>query len=146
MIHKPSGGNRLSMVGIRNIRSMSVLQTKGVILSYAFTTANVHDSKMAPVLFQYIQDRNVLFSVADATYDSQHIYGVSQTYNIVAVNPTHPRNVEQIKSTQPRVLSLFTQAIFDKQLMKERRKIEQQFRNFKHKGLEQSHLFGINWY
>lgn len=34
---------------------------EGVVLSYAFTTANVHDSKMAPVLLQDIKDRNVLF-------------------------------------------------------------------------------------
>ncbi|WP_241745545.1 transposase, partial [Bacillus thuringiensis] len=32
---------------------------KGVVLSYAFTTANVHDSKMAPVLLQDIKDQNV---------------------------------------------------------------------------------------
>ncbi|MED3467175.1 transposase, partial [Bacillus thuringiensis] len=42
---------------------------EGVVLSYAFTTANVHDSKMAPVLLQDIQSQNVLFSIADAAYD-----------------------------------------------------------------------------
>ena len=38
---------------------------EGVVLSYAFTIANVHDSKMAPVLLQDIKDQHVLFSVAD---------------------------------------------------------------------------------
>ncbi|MFQ6340397.1 transposase, partial [Bacillus sp. AF62] len=33
---------------------------EGVILSYAFTTANVHDSKIAPALLRDIQNQNVL--------------------------------------------------------------------------------------
>ncbi|WP_258009820.1 transposase [Bacillus thuringiensis] len=59
---------------------MFVLHLK--VLSYAFTTANIHDSKMAPVLLRDIQDQKVLFSVADAAYDSQHIYKITRTYDI----------------------------------------------------------------
>ena len=69
---------------------------EGVVLSYAFTIANVHDSKMAPVLLQDIKDQHVLFSVADA-YDSQHIYEIAGTCDIFPVNPINPRNGEQIK-------------------------------------------------
>ncbi|AMR06314.1 ISNCY family transposase [Bacillus thuringiensis] len=119
---------------------------EGVVLSYAFTTANVHDIKMAPVLLQDIQDRNVLFSVADAAYDSQHIYKIARTCNIFAMNPINPRNGEQIKSTHRRVLSQFAQTIFRKQLMRERGKIEQQFSNLKDKGLEQPRWYGRNRY
>ncbi|QWH75490.1 transposase (plasmid) [Bacillus mycoides] len=119
---------------------------EGVILSYAFTTANVHDSKMAPVLLRDIQEQNVLFSVADAAYDSQHIYEIARTCNIFAMNPINPRNGEQIKNTHRRVLSHFTQTIFGKQLMKERGKIEQQFSKLKDKGLEQPRLYGQNRY
>ena len=93
-------------------------------MSYTFTTANVHDSKIAPVLLRDIQNRNVLFTVADVTYDSQHIYEIAGTCNIFAVNRINPRNGEQIKSTHRRVLSHFAQTIFGKQLMKERGKIE----------------------
>ncbi|UOB98595.1 hypothetical protein BTI679_59950 (plasmid) [Bacillus wiedmannii] len=50
---------------------------EGVVLSYAFTTANVYDSKIAPVLLQDIQGQAVLFSVADAAYDSQRIYDIA---------------------------------------------------------------------
>lgn len=110
---------------------------EGVVLSYTFTTANVHDSKMASILLRDIQDRNVLFSVADAAYDSQHIYEIARTCDIFAMNPINPRNGEQIKSTHRRVLSHFVQTIFGKQLMKERGKIEQQFSKLKNKGLEQ---------
>ncbi|AHA75512.1 hypothetical protein YBT1518_34176 (plasmid) [Bacillus thuringiensis YBT-1518] len=39
-------------------------------MSYAFTTANVHDSKIAPALLRDIQNQNVLFSVADAKLDT----------------------------------------------------------------------------
>ncbi|PEQ47978.1 transposase, partial [Bacillus cereus] len=117
---------------------------EGVVLSYAFTTANVHDSKMAPVLLQDIPDRNVLFSIADAAYDSQHIYEIARTCNIFAMNPINPRNGEQLKSTHRRVLSQFAQTIFGKQLMKERGKIEQQFSNLKDKGLEQPRWYGQN--
>ncbi|MGR5965597.1 transposase [Bacillus cereus] len=119
---------------------------EGVVLSYAFTTANVHDSKMAPVLLQDIQDQNVLFSIADAAYDSQHIYEIARTCNIFAMNPINPRNGEQLKSTHRRVLSQFAQTIFGKQLMKERGKIEQQFSNLKDKGLEQPCWYGQNRY
>ncbi|WP_103652712.1 transposase [Bacillus thuringiensis] len=45
-----------------------------MILSYVFTTANVHDSQMASTLLQNINDRNVLLSVADAAYDNQAIH------------------------------------------------------------------------
>ncbi|MED4399664.1 transposase [Priestia megaterium] len=119
---------------------------EGVVLSYAFTTANVHDSKMAPVLLQDIKDQNVLFSVADAAYDSQRIYEIARTCNIFAMNPINPRNGEQNKSTHRRVLSHFIQTIFGKQLMKERRKIEQQFSKLKDKGLEQPRWYGQNRY
>ena len=119
---------------------------EGVVLSYTFTTANVHDSKMASVLLRDIQDRNVLFSVADAAYDSQHIYEIARTCDIFAMNPINPRNGEQIKSTHRRVLSHFVQTIFGKQLMKERGKIEQQFSKLKNKGLEQPRWYGQNRY
>ena len=58
----------------------------------------------------------------------------------------NPRNGEQIKSTHRRVLSHFVQAIFDKQLMKERGKIEQQFSKPKDKGLEQPRWYVQNRY
>ncbi|AJI08457.1 MULTISPECIES: ISNCY family transposase [Bacillus] len=119
---------------------------EGVVLSYAFTTANVHDSKMAPVLLQDIQDQNVLFSVADAAYDSQRIYEIARTCNVFAMNPINPRNGEQNKSTHRRVLSHFIQTILGKQLMKERGKIEQQFSKLKDKGLEQPRWYGQNRY
>ena len=119
---------------------------EGVVLSYAFTTANVHDSKMALVLLQDIQDQNVLFSVADAAYDSQRIYEIARTCNVFAMNPINPRNGEQNKSTHRRVLSHFIQTILGKQLMKERGKIEQQFSKLKDKGLEQPRWYGQNRY
>lgn len=103
-------------------------------MSYTFTTANVHDSKIAPVLLQDIQDQHVLLSVADATYDSQHIYEMAQISNMFVMSPSNPRNGEQIKNAHRRVLSHFIQTIFGKQLMKERGKIEQQFSNLKDKG------------
>lgn len=55
---------------------------EGVVLSYVLTTTNVHDNKIAPVLLQDIQNRNTLFSVADAAYDSQSIF---------SINPIKPR-------------------------------------------------------
>ncbi len=94
------------------------------MLSYAFRTADVHDSKMAPVLLQDIKDQTVLSSVADTAYDSQRIYEIARRCNIFAMNPINPRNGEQNKSTHRRVLSHFTQTILGKQLMKERGKIE----------------------
>ncbi|KIQ77043.1 transposase, partial [Bacillus sp. L_1B0_8] len=72
---------------------------EGVVLSYTFTTANIHDSKMAPVLLQDIEGQDVLFSVADAAYDSQSIYKIASTCDIFPVNPINPRNGEQIKSS-----------------------------------------------
>ncbi|MGQ0453534.1 transposase, partial [Bacillus sp. SS-TM] len=87
-----------------------------------------------------------LFSVADAAYDSQRIYEIARTCNIFAMNPINPRNGEQNKSTHRRVLSHFIQTIFGKQLMKERRKIEQQFSKLKDKGLEQPRWYGQNRY
>ncbi|MHA2890535.1 transposase [Bacillus cereus] len=119
---------------------------EGVVLSYTFTTANVHDSKMAPVLLQDIQNQNMLFSVADAAYDSQRIYEIARTCNFFAMNPINPRNGEQNKSTHRRVLSHFIQTILGKQLMKERGKIEQQFSKLKDKGLEQPRWYGQNRY
>ena len=62
---------------------------EGVVLSYAFTTANVHDSKMAPVLLQDIEDQHVLFSM-QTRYDSQHIYKIADMCDIFPVIPlTH---------------------------------------------------------
>ena len=100
-------------------------------MSYSFTTANVHDSKIAPVLLQEIQERNVLFSVADTAYDSQRIYEVARAFDIFVVNPINPRNGEQNKNSHRRTLSHFVHTIFGKQLMKERGKIEQQFSKLK---------------
>ncbi|OTW90200.1 ISNCY family transposase, partial [Bacillus thuringiensis serovar cameroun] len=101
---------------------------------------------MAPVLLQDIEDQHVLFSIADAAYDSQHIYKIAGTCDIFPVNPINSRNSEQIKSSHRRVLSLFVTTTFGKQLMKERWKIEQQFSNLKDKGLEQPRWFGQNRY
>ncbi len=108
-----------------------------VVLSHAFTKANVHDSKMAPVLLRDIQDQNVLFSVADAAYDIQHIYEIVRVCDIFAMNPINPQNSEQIKGTHRHVLFHFAQTIFGKQLTKERGKIKQKFSKLKDKGLEQ---------
>jgi IS5 family transposase len=119
---------------------------EGVVLSYAFTTANVHDSKMAPVLLQDIEDQHVLFSIADAAYDSQSIYNIAGTCDIFPVNPINSRNGEQMKSSHRRVLSHFVTTTFGKQLLKERGKIEQQFSNLKDKGLEQPRWYGKNRY
>ncbi|MEK4614487.1 transposase [Bacillus sp. FSL K6-0067] len=119
---------------------------EGVVLSYAFTTANVHDSKMAPVLLQDIEDQHVLFSIADAAYDSQSIYKIAGTCDIFPVNPINSRNGEQIKSSHRRVLSNFVTTTFGKQLLKERGKIEQQFSNLKDKGLEQPRWYEKNRY
>jgi len=116
------------------------------VLSYVFTTANVPDSKMAPVLLQDIKDQNVLFSVADAAYDSQHIYESAKKCNTFAMNPINPRNGDQNKGTYRRVLSHFIQTILGKQLMKERGNIEQQFSNLKDKGLKQPRWYGQNRY
>ncbi|EJR91175.1 hypothetical protein IKG_05748 [Bacillus cereus VD200] len=114
-------------------------------MSYAFPTANVLDIKMAPILLQDIKkDQHVLFSVADAAYDSQHIYKIADTFDIFPVNPINPQNGEQIKSSRRLVLSHFVNTPFGKQLMKERRKIEQQFSNLKDTGLEQPRLYGQN--
>ncbi len=76
----------------------------------------------------------MLFSVADATYDSQHIYEMARACNIFAINPINLLNVEQIKSTYG--LSHFTKNIFGKNLMKERRRIEQHLSKLKNKGIE----------
>ncbi|MEH7735370.1 transposase [Bacillus pumilus] len=137
-------GNQLFMVGIKDIRLMFVLHRK--VLSYAFTTANIHDSKMAPVLLQNIKEQHVLFSVADAAYDSQHIYKIAGTCDILPVNPINPRNSEQIKNSHRRVLLHFVNTTFGKQLLKERSKIEQQFSKLKDKGLEQPRWYGENRY
>ncbi|OUB29376.1 hypothetical protein BK708_11885 [Bacillus thuringiensis serovar yunnanensis] len=88
-------------------------------MSYALTTENVNDSKIDPVLFRDIKDRNVLFSVADATYDSQHIYEIAQTYDIFIVNPNNPRDGERF---------------------------EQQFSKLRDTGLEQPRWYSQNRY
>ena len=88
----------------------------------------------------------MLFSVEDATYDSQRIYEMARISNIFAVSPSNPRNGEQIKSAHRRVLSHFIQTIFGKQLVKERGKIEQQFSHLKDKGLGQPRWYGQNRY
>ncbi|OUB20137.1 IS5 family transposase [Bacillus thuringiensis serovar yunnanensis] len=101
---------------------------------------------MTPVLLRDIQNRNVLFSVANAAYNSQHIYEMARISNIFAVSHINPRNGEQIKNAYHRVLSHFIQTIFDKQLMKERMKTKQQFSNLKDNGLEQPRWYGENRY
>jgi len=60
-------------------------------------------------LLQDIQDQNVLFSIADTSYDSQYIYEIAGTCDIFAVNPMNPCNSEQIKNTHRRVVSDFLQ-------------------------------------
>ncbi|MBG9496694.1 hypothetical protein ABE47_18390 [Bacillus thuringiensis] len=115
-------------------------------MSYVFTTVNVHDSKIAPALLRDIPNQNVLFSVADAAYDSQHIHEIAGACDIFAVNPINPRNSGPIKNTHRRVVSHFVQTTFGKQLMKERGKIEQQFSHLKDKGLEQPCWYGQNRY
>lgn len=76
-----------------------------VVLSYVFTTANIHDRKVAPVLLRIIRDRNVLFSVADAAYDNQHIYEITETFNSFAVNLINSCNGKQNKNSHRRILS-----------------------------------------
>ena len=65
MIHK-QGGEIDSLWLVKGYKAHVCSTPEGVVLSYAFTTANVHDSKMAPVLLQDIEDQHVLFSIADA--------------------------------------------------------------------------------
>lgn len=119
---------------------------EGVILSYAFTTANVHDSQIAPALLQHVKDRNVLFSIAGAAYDSQHIYEAANACNIFPVNPLIPQKGKQTINPQRRVLSNFLQTTFSRQLMKECGKIEQQFSKLKDRELEQPRWYGQNRY
>lgn len=97
---------------------------------------------MAPVLLQAIKEQNVSFSVVDAAYDNQHIYESVKICNIFVMNPINPRDGEQNKSTHRRVLSHVIQTILEKQLMKERVEMEQQFSNLKDKGLEQPRWYG----
>lgn len=59
-----------------------------------YTTANIHDSKMAPVLLQNIKGQNVLFSA----YDSQHIYKKAGTCNIFTINPINSHKDKQIEN------------------------------------------------
>ncbi|AVD54500.1 hypothetical protein CKF96_02950, partial (plasmid) [Priestia filamentosa] len=103
-----------------------------------------------PALLQHVRDRNVLFSIADAAYDSQHIYeaarGGVRAYNIFPVNPPNPRKGKQTKSSHRRVLSNFLQTTFGRQWMKEHGKIEQQFSKLKDRGLEQPRWYGQNRY
>lgn len=94
------------------------------MLSYVLTTANVHNSKVAPVLFQDIEDQHVLFSIADAVYDSQHPYHNADMCDIFLVNLINLRHGQQIKSSNRRVLSYLITTIFGKQSMKEPGKIE----------------------
>ncbi len=91
-------------------------------------------------------DQNWLFSVANAAYDSQHIYEITRMCDIFSMKPINPRNGEQIKGTHRRVLFHFTQIIFGEQLMKECGEIEQQFSKLKDKGLEQPRWYVQNRY
>lgn len=138
MIFKHDGGNPLVVVGIKDIKHMSVQHQEVLycVVSYAFTTANVHDSNMAPVLLRDIQNQNVLFSIADAAYDSQHIYEIAETCNIFAMSPINPRSGKQIKSAHRRVLSAFVHTTFGKRL----------FSKLKDKGLEHPRWYGHNRY
>lgn len=120
--------------------------SEGVILSCAFITANVQGSKMTPSLLQHVKNRNVLFSIADAAYDSQHIYGAASTCNIFPVNSLNSRKGKETKISHRRVLLTFLQTTFGTQLMKERREIEQQFSKLKDRGLEQPRLYRQNCY
>ena len=63
MIHK-QGGKSTRYGWYKGYKAHVCSTPEGVVLSYAFTTANVHDSKMAPVLLQDIEDQHVLFSIA----------------------------------------------------------------------------------
>ncbi len=97
---------------------------------------------MAPVIIQDIKDQHVLFSIADAAYDSQSFYKLAGMCNIFPVNSINLCNGEQIKSSHGRVLSHFVTTTFGKQLMKECGEIEKQFSNFKDKGLKQPRWYG----
>ena len=66
MIHKQAVGKSTRYGWYKGYKAHVCSTPEGVVLSYAFTTANVHDSKMAPVLLQDIEDQHVLFSIADA--------------------------------------------------------------------------------
>ncbi|KIU74542.1 hypothetical protein C797_12266 [Bacillus thuringiensis Sbt003] len=66
----------------------------------------------------------MLFSIADAVYDSQHLYHNADMCDIFLVNPINSRNGQQIKSSHRRVLLYLITTIFGKQLMKERGRIE----------------------
>lgn len=83
--------------------------SEGAVLFYAFTTTNVHDSKIVSVLLllQGIKNQHMLFSVADAVYDSQLIYKIAGTCDIFLINPINQRNGEQIKSSHLRWFSHF---------------------------------------
>lgn len=93
---------------------------EGIVLSYAFTIANVYDSKMASIFLRNIQDQNVLFFAADAAYDSQYIYEIARTCDIFDMNPVNPQNSGKFKGIHRRVWFHFAQTIFGKQLMKGR--------------------------
>lgn len=110
MIPKQNGENPLVMVGIRDIKHMFVLHLK-VLYYLTHLQQQLSTRVKAPVLLKDIQDRNVLFSIADAAYNSQHIYKIAETCDIFPVNPINLRNGEQIKSTYRRVLSHFVQTI-----------------------------------
>jgi IS5 family transposase len=120
---------------------------EGVVLSYAFTTANVHDSKMAPVLLQDIEDQHVLFSIADPLMIITYIYKIADMCDIFPVNPINPRNGEQIKSSHRRVLSHFVTTTFWETVdEKSVGKLNRSLVNSKIKGLEQPRWYGQNRY
>jgi len=134
----PRVGNWFRNAGIplihkQTLQHMNLGLIPCILIDSTALRSSLYDAqaKIAPVLLQDIQNQNVLFSVADSAYDSQHLYKIARMCNIFAM---HPKNGEQIKSTHRRVLLYFVQTIFSKQLMKEREKIEKQFSKLKIKG------------
>ena len=61
---------------------------EGVVLSYAFTIANVHDSKMAPVLLQDIKINMCLFSVAESLLMIANIFMKLQVH-VISFRKSH---------------------------------------------------------
>ncbi len=90
MILKQNGENLLAMVGIKDIKLMSVLHQK---VLYCRMHLQQRTYMIAPALLRDIQNQNVLFSVADAAYDNQYIYEIAGACNIFARNPINPRVV-----------------------------------------------------
>lgn len=92
------------MVGIKDIKLMFVQHQKVLCC-----LTRLHDSKIVSVLLllQGIKNQHMLFSVADAVYDSQLIYKIAGTCDIFLINPINQRNDEQIKSSHLRWFSHF---------------------------------------